>query len=141
MLPEPVDMEKVKATIHDSVQKLLLQRKWIIQDFADRLKLLESERTAALKVNESHLKELGVKNEDIPPPPPLNLNLGMIRKLDNSQIIILLKDFMEPSVEYSSSVLLDYLGISYTDFKKFVQEYPEVIHFRGKNKGRVYLLK
>ena len=138
---EPVDMEKIKASIDDAIQKLLKERKWIIQEYADKLQKLQDDRAAALGQNEGHLKELGVKEADIPAPPPLNVNLGMIRKLDNSQIMSLLKDFMQPAVEYSSSVLLDYLGISYMDFKKFVHQNSGFINFKGKNKGRVYILQ
>ena len=136
-----VDMNQIKASIHDAIQKLLSQRKSIIHEFTERLKLLESERNSALQKNETNLIELGVKKENVPSVPPLNLNLGVIRKLDNIHIENLLKDFMLPKVEYSSSVLLDYLSISYTDFKKFVQENHEFIDYKGKNKGRIYFLK
>ena len=135
-----VDMNKVKATIQDSIQQLLNQRKLIIQDFTERLKSLDAERDAALKVNEGHLKELGVKDDNIPAPPALNLNLGSIRKLSNNQIMSILTDFMEPTVKYSSSAILDYLMISYVDFRKFVQENPSFLLGEGKNKGRSYML-
>jgi hypothetical protein len=136
-----VDMAQIKAAIDDSIQRLLEQRKWIIRDFTEKLKALDAERENLLRSNAANLKELGVKDSDIPAPPPLNLQLGSIRKLDDNQIITLLKEFMEPSVEYSSSVLLDYLLVSYMDFKKFVERNPSFIFGRGKNKGRYYLLK
>jgi hypothetical protein len=135
-----VDMNKIKATIQDSIQQLLNQRKWIIQDFTERLKLLDAERDAALKLNEGHLKELGVKDDNIPAPPALNLNLGSIRKLSNNQIVSLLKEFMEPTVKYSSSEILAHLMISYLDFRKFVHENPSFLLGEGKNKGRSYML-
>jgi hypothetical protein len=135
-----VDMNKIKATIQDSIQQLLNQRKWIIQDFNERLKLLDAERDAALKLNEGYLKELGVSEGDIPAPPALNLNLGSIRKLSNNQIMSLLKEFMEPAVKYSSSEILAHLMISYVDFRKFVEENPSFLLGEGKNKGRYYML-
>jgi hypothetical protein len=135
-----VDMNKIKATIQDSIQQLLNQRKWIIQDFTERLKSLDAERDAALKLNEGHLKELGVKDDNIPAPPALNLNLGFTRKLSNNQIMSLLKEFMEPTVKYSSSEILAHLMISYVDFRKFVQENPSFLLGEGKNKGRSYML-
>ena len=138
---EPVDMEKIKASMAVAIDKLLNERKWIIQEYADKLQKLQNDRAAALGQNEGHLKELGVKEADIPAPPPLNVNLGVIRKLDNSQILSLLKDFMRPDVQYSGTVLKDYLGISYMDFKKFVHQNSGFIDFKGKNKGRVYILQ
>ena len=138
--PEPVDMAKIKAAIEDAIQRLLNERKSIIHDFTERLKILDNERNTALKLNSDYLKELGFDSEAIPAAPPLNLSLGTIRKLNNIQIMSLLKDFMEPVVEYSSSVLMDCLLISYKDFKEFVDLNPSFICGSGKNKGRSYML-
>ena len=139
-IPEPVDMAKIKASIDDAIQRLLNDRKYIIQDFTERLKILDNERNTALNHNSEYLKELGFKSDDIPAPPPLNLSLGTIRKLTKNQITSILTDFMDPKIQYSSSVLMDRLLISYKDFKRFVEENPSFINGSGKNKGRYYVL-
>jgi hypothetical protein len=140
-LSSAVDIAHVRSVLDDAIHSLIQERKHIIKEFKRKLQELEVERSAALKHNEAHLRELGVKEEAIPPAPPLNLNLGSNRKLDNSQIVSMLNDFMEPSSAYSSSVLLDYLGISYRDFRNFVLQNPSFITGEGKNKGRLYKLR
>ena len=69
--PHPVDMAQIKAAIDDSIQRLLEERKWIIRDFTEKLKALDAERNKVLRSNADNLKELGVKDADIPAPPPL----------------------------------------------------------------------
>jgi hypothetical protein len=138
--PHPVDMAQIKAAIDESIQRLLEERKWIIRDFTEKLKALDTERNKVLRSNADNLKELGVSDADIPAPPSLNLNLGSVRKLSKTQIKSLLKEFMEPTVKYSSSEILAYLMISYVDFRRFVQENPSFLVGDGKNKGRSYML-
>jgi hypothetical protein len=80
--------------------------------------------------------------EDIPPIPHLSLFEGQkTRKLEHSQIKTLLKGFMKPDQEYTSPQIIGYLSITYTDFRNFLKSNPDFIQPKGKNKGRVYMLK
>jgi hypothetical protein len=48
---------------------------------------------------------------------------------------------MKPDQEYTSPQIIGYLSITYTDFRNFLKSNPDFIQPKGKNKGRVYMLK
>ena len=137
-----VDLTDAKRVIEETTKRLLEERNWIIQDYFQRAKQLESDREKELQRNESMLLEMGMNVEDIPPIPHLSLFEGQrTRKLEHSQIKMLLKGFMKPDDEYTSPQIISYLSISYVDFRKFLKANTDFIQAKGKNKGRVYTLK
>jgi len=118
------------------------ERNWIIQDYLQRAKQLEAHREKELQRNESMLLEMGMNAEDIPPIPHLSLFEGQTtRKLEHAQIKMLLKGFMKQNHEYTSPQIISYLSITYADFRNFLKSNPDFIQPKGKNKGRVYILK
>jgi hypothetical protein len=136
-----VDLSKAKEVLQETTNRLLEERNWIIQDYFQRAKQLESEREKELQRNESMLLEMGMNVEDIPPIPHLSFFEGArTRKLDHSQIKILLQGFMMPNEEYTSPQITSYLSISYIDFRNFLKSNPDFIQSKGKNKGRIYSL-
>ena len=136
-----VDLTDAKRVIEETTKRLLEERNWIIQDYFQRAKQLESEREKELQRNESMLLEMGMNVEDIPPIPHLSIFEGArTRKLDHSQIKTLLQGFMMPNEEYTSPQITSYLSISYIDFRNFLKSKPDFIQAKGKNKGRVYCL-
>ena len=137
-----VDLSKAKEVLQETTKRLLEERYWIIQDYLQRAKQLEADREKELQRNESMLLEMGMNVEDIPPIPHLSIFEGArTRKLDHSQIKTLLKGFMKPDEEYTSPQITSYLSISYIDFRNFLKSNPDFIQPKGKNKGRVYMLK
>lgn len=136
-----VDLTDAKRVIEETTKRLLEERNWIIQDYFQRAKQLEADREKELQRNESMLLEMGMNVEDIPPIPHLSLFEGQrTRKMEHTQIKILLKGFMKPNEEYTSPQITSYLSIPYTDFRKFLKSNPDFIQAKGKNKGRVYYL-
>ena len=136
-----VDLSKAKEVLQETTKRLLEERNWIIQDYFQRAKQLESEREKELQRNESMLLEMGMNAEDIPPIPHLSLFEGQrTRKLEHAQIKMLLKGFMKPNEEYISPQITSYLSISYVDFRNFLKSNTDFIQTKGKNKGRVYYL-
>jgi hypothetical protein len=136
-----VDLTDAKRVIEETKKRLLEERNWIIQDYLQRARQLESDREKELQRNESMLLEMGMNAEDIPPIPHLSLFEGQkTRKLEHSQIKTLLKGFMKPDQEYTSPQIISYLSIAYTDFRNFLKSNPDFIQPKGKNKGRVYSL-
>jgi hypothetical protein len=137
-----VDLSKAKEVLQETTKHLLDERNWIIQDYLQRARQLESDREKELQRNESMLLEMGMNVEDIPPIPHLSLFEGQkTRKLEHSQIKTLLQGFMKRDQEYTSPQIVSYLSISYVDFRKFLKSNPDFIQPKGKNKGRVYILK
>jgi hypothetical protein len=137
-----VDLSKAKEVLQETTKRLLEERNWIIQDYLQRARQLESDREKELQTNESMLLEMGMNAEDIPPIPHLSLSEGQTtRKLEHAQIKMLLKSFMKPDEEYTSPHIISYLSITYTDFRNFLKSNPDFIQPKGKNKGRVYMLK
>ena len=137
-----VDLSKAKEVLQETTKRLLEERNWIIQDYLQRAKQLETDREKELQRNESMLLEMGMNAEDIPPIPHLSLFEGQTtRKLEHAQIEMLLKGFMKPDEEYTSPQIISYLSITYTDFRNFLKSNPDFIQPKGKNKGRVYMLK
>jgi hypothetical protein len=137
-----VDLSKAKEVLQETTNRLLEERNWIIQNYLQKAKQLEADREKELQRNESMLLEMGMNVEDIPPIPHLSLFEGQkTRKLEHSQIKTLLKGFMKPDEEYTSPQITSYLSISYTDFRNFLKSNPDFIQAKGKNKGRVYILK
>jgi len=137
-----VDLSKAKEVLQETTNRLLDERNWIIQDYLQRAKQLEADREKELQRNEALLLEMGMSPEDIPPIPHLSLFEGQkTRKLEHSQIKILLKGFMKPDQEYTSPQIISYLSITYTDFRNFLKSNPDFIQPKGKNKGRIYMLK
>jgi hypothetical protein len=137
-----VDLTDAKRVIEETTKRLLEERNWIIQNYLQKAKQLEADREKELQRNESMLLEMGMNVEDIPPIPHLSLFEGQkTRKLEHSQIKTLLKGFMKPDEEYTSPQITSYLSISYTDFRNFLKSNPDFIQAKGKNKGRVYILK
>lgn len=137
-----VDLSKAKEVLQETTKRLLEERNWIIQDYLQRAKQLEADREKELQRNESMLLEMGMNAEDIPPIPHLSIFEGArTRKLDHSQIKTLLQGFMMPNEEYTSPQITSYLSISYIDFRNFLKSNPDFIQPKGKNKGRVYILK
>jgi hypothetical protein len=137
-----VDLTDAKRVIEETTKRLLEERNWIIQDYLQRANQLETDREKELQRNESMLLEMGMNAEDIPPIPHLSLFEGQkTRKLEHSQIKMLLKGFMKQNQEYTSPQIIGYLSITYTDFRNFLKSNPDFIQPKGKNKGRVYMLK
>ena len=137
-----VDLTDAKRVIEETTKRLLEERNWIIQDYLQRAKQLEADREKELQRNESMLLEMGMNAEDIPPIPHLSLFEGQkTRKLEHAQIKMLLKGFMKPDQEYTSPQIISYLSITYADFRNFLKSNPDFIQPKGKNKGRVYILK
>ena len=137
-----VDLTDAKRVIEETTKRLLEERNWIIQDYLQRAEQLEADREKELQRNESMLLEMGMNVEDIPPIPHLSLfEVQKTRKLEHTQIKALLKDFMKPDAEYTSPQIISYLSITYTDFRNFLKSNPDFIQPKGKNKGRVYILK
>lgn len=137
-----VDLSKAKEVLQETTKHLLDERNWIIQDYLQRARQLESDREKELQRNESMLLEMGMNVEDIPPIPHLSLFEGQkTRRLEHAQIKMLLKAFMKPDAEYTSPQIISYLSISYVDFRNFLKSNPDFIQPKGKNKGRVYILK
>jgi hypothetical protein len=137
-----VDLSKAKEVLQETTSRLLDERNWIIQDYLQSAKQLEADREKELQRNEALLLEMGMSPEDIPPIPHLSLFEGQkTRKLEHTQIKILLKGFMKPDQEYTSPQIISYLSITYTDFRNFLKSNPDFIQPKGKNKGRVYMLK
>ena len=137
-----VDLSKAKEVLQETTKHLMEERNWIIQDYLQRAKQLEADREKELQRNESMLLEMGMNVEDIPPIPHLSIFEGArTRKLDHSQIKTLLQGFMMPNEEYTSPQIISYLSISYIDFRNFLKSNPDFIQPKGKNKGRVYMLK
>jgi len=136
-----VDLSKAKEVLQETTKRLLEERNWIIQDYFQRAKQLESDREKELQRNEASLLEMGMSVEDIPPIPHFSIFDGQkTRKLEHSQIKGLLKGFMKPDEEYTSPQLTSYLSITYVDFRNFLKSNPDFIKAKGKNKGRVYIL-
>lgn len=137
-----VDLSKAKEVLQETTNRLLEERNWIIQNYLQRAKQLETDREKELQRNESMLLEMGMNVEDIPPIPHLSIFEGArTRKLDHSQIKTLMQGFMMPNEEYTSPQITSYLSISYTDFRNFLKSNPDFIQAKGKNKGRIYILK
>jgi len=137
-----VDLSKAKEVLQETTKHLMEERNWIIQDYLQRAKQLEADREKELQRNESMLLEMGMNVEDIPPIPHLSIFEGArTRKLDHSQIKTLLQGFMMPNEEYTSPQITSYLSISYIDFRNFLKSNSGFIQAKGKNKGRVYILK
>jgi len=137
-----VDLSKAKEVLQETTKHLLDERNWIIQDYLQRAKQLEGDREKELQRNESMLLEMGMNAEDIPPIPHLSLFEGQTtRKLEHAQIKMLLKGFMKQNHEYTSPQIISYLSITYADFRNFLKSNPDFIQPKGKNKGRVYILK
>jgi hypothetical protein len=136
-----VDLTDAKRVIEETTKRLLEERNWIIQDYLQRAMQLEADREKELQRNESMLLEMGMNVEDIPPIPHLSLFEGQkTRKLEHSQIKMLLKGFMKQNQEFTSPQIIGYLSITYTDFRNFLKSNPDFILPKGKNKGRVYYL-
>ena len=136
-----VDLSKAKEVLQETTKRLLEERNWIIQDYFQRAKQLESEREKELQRNESMLLEMGMNVDDIPPIAHLSLFNGQTtRKLEHAQIKMLLQGFMKRDQEYTSPQIISYLSISYVDFRNFLKSNPDFIQPKGKNKGRVYCL-
>jgi hypothetical protein len=136
-----VDLSKAKEVLQETTKRLLEERNWIIQDYLQRARQLETDRVKELQRNESMLLEMGMNLEDIPPIPHLSLFEGQTtRKLEHAQIKTLLQGFMMPNEEYTSPQITSYLSISYIDFRNFLKSNPDFILPKGKNKGRVYYL-
>ena len=75
-----VDLTDAKRVIEETTKRLLEERNWIIQDYFQRAKQLESEREKELQRNESMLLEMGMNVEDIPPIPHLSIFDSLLRE-------------------------------------------------------------
>ena len=136
-----VDLSKAKEVLQETTKRLLEERNWIIQDYLQRAEQLEADREKELQRNESMLLEMGMNVEDIPPIPHLSIFEGQkTRKLEHTQIKMLLKGFMKRDQEYTSPQIISYPSITYTDFRNFLKSNTDFIQAKGKNKGRIYCL-
>jgi hypothetical protein len=142
MIPfEPKERPKVDVAaeldrINQAIQRLKEERVWIVQDCEDRIRELQYRRDQELERNLEDLKRLGVDFKEVPNPLP---STGRkFRKLDDSSIKEILSRVMVLEKTYTSPELTKELGISYVDFRSFVQRNSHFIFKRGKNKGTVY---
>ena len=135
-----IDLQTTESMIKQSIDSLIKERSWLIEHYSRRINDLVNDRDTELQKNAELLAKFGFSIEKLPPLQFIRTGLGCSRKLEQSQIKHLLSQFMKQDEEYASPVLTDYLGIVYRDFRKFVQENPDFIKAKGKNRGRLYSL-
>jgi hypothetical protein len=144
-MPE-VDLADLESLKKDRFEQLKIQRRWILEDFAQKLQVLEKGRDALLNENIQKMVAIGIPSDDLPLPPENEegkkaLAHGLTRKLDDSQIRRVLKEIMKPDEEYPSSYLIQNLRIAYKDWIDFCKRnVPAFLSVDGKNKWRVYKL-
>ena len=144
-MPE-VDLADLERLKKDRFEQLKIQRRWILEDFAQKLQVLEKGRDALLNENIQKMVAIGIPSDDLPLPPENEegkkaLAHGLTRKLDDSQIRRVLKEIMKPDEEYPSSYLIQNLRIAYKDWIDFCKRnVPAFLSVDGKNKWRVYKL-
>jgi hypothetical protein len=144
-MPE-VDLADLERLKKDRFEQLKIQRRWILEDFAQKLQVLEKGRDALLNENIQKMVAIGIPSDDLPLPPENEegkkaLAHGLTRKLDDSQIRRVLKEIMKPDEEYPSSYLIQNLRIAYKDWIDFCKRnVPAFLSVDGKNKWRVYRL-
>jgi hypothetical protein len=132
--------EKMKMERFHDLQN---QRSQILDFYTREIARLEKERDENLKINWESMQSLGLKQEELPPPPTnpedrKRIELGLTRKLENFEIKAILETVMEHGQRYPSSFLLGHLKISYADLKRFVLSHPDFISFEGINRWRTY---
>ena len=135
-----IDLTITESMIKKSIDSLLKERDWLIDNYLKRINDLVKERDAELQKNAELLSRFGFNTEKLPPQQFIRTEFGCSRKLEPAQIKHLLSQFMKQDNEYPSPVLTDYLGIVYRDFRKFIHENPDFIRAKGKNRGRLYTL-
>ena len=89
-MPE-VDLAELESLKQDRFEQLKNQRRWILEDFAQKLQVIEKERDALLNENIQKMEAIGIASDDLPLPPENeegrnSLAHGLTRKLDDSQI-------------------------------------------------------
>lgn len=140
-----INLEQFRDLQRQSFSALLEQRKWLLSHYAKQIRALENQRDSELAENILQMKNLGIREDELPVP-PMNqedreaVKMGVNRKLTNSQIKQGLKECMELNREYPSSYLLSHLHISYQDLKEFLAANPDFITTKGKNKWRTYMI-
>ena len=120
------------------VQRLMEERQAIVTDCQEKIKELEYQRDQHLLKNLQDLRNMRVRDEDIP-----NILGGTgrkFRKLEVPLIKQILIESMKREEWYPSTPLLEILKISYPDFRDFVKRNPDFIEKKGVNKGRLYKL-
>jgi hypothetical protein len=108
-------------------EQLLLERRRILDSFAQELHALEDKRDRELLNNFISMKKLGIEEERLPMPPETHEEGQKkahthLRKLTHTEIKRYLRYFMERGQKYPTSVLLSYLRITQKDFKEFARK-------------------
>jgi len=127
-----IDLHTTESMIKQSVDALLKERNWLIDHYSNKINELVRDRDDELKKNAENLSKFGYNTENLPPTQFIRTGFASYRKLEFPQIKELLSKFMQQGEEYTSPVLIDYLGIVYREFRKFVQENPDFIQAKGK---------
>lgn len=132
-----VDLSDLETLKVEKIRGLEDQRFWIMDSYAKKIEVLEAQRNQELKENAEKLSILGVEEDGIIPPPAPSSE-GNSRKLSDKQIRIILDRRTVPWEDYTTSELLNLLGINYQTFRRFVKSNGDFIKRFGINKGSYY---